>query len=340
MKQLRSSIGLWVTVFRSDFRVVISPSGSAKMESGRNGTNPDFPEQPSIASLFPPDKSDTDASSEYNEIPPNFSHHNSPFPANKSDTDVSSEYNQIPPNFSHHNANSIVSIFPPARSQTDEIIIPNPTITSTSFSHVFPSSIGPPTIQISIPSLFPPTVSETEIDGSGSSESNEARPRVFDSIASCFPPVRSPSNGSEIYETTLDHSIASIFPAEAGFNTRDNPLRKLADAIEGLSSSVNSENPHLKISDVVQFGRLSTPSIFFLGIAFRFADLELQSKVNNLEEASKTYDTDTVQALLEGETENGSAKNTGSHCRNLVRLKRVIDLVRVMLEQVLASGDG
>nr|POE60637.1 hypothetical protein CFP56_74341 [Quercus suber] len=219
MKQLRSSIGLWVTVFRSDFRVVISPSGSAKMESGRNGTNPDFPEQPSIASLFPPDKSDTDASSEYNEIPPNFSHHNSPFPANKSDTDVSSEYNQIPPNFSHHNANSIVSIFPPARSQTDEIIIPNPTITSTSFSHVFPSSIGPPTIQISIPSLFPPTVSETEIDGSGSSESNEARPRVFDSIASCFPPVRSPSNGSEIYETTLDHSIASIFPAEAGFNS-------------------------------------------------------------------------------------------------------------------------
>ncbi|XP_075672896.1 accelerated cell death 11-like [Castanea sativa] len=117
---------------------------------------------------------------------------------------------------------------------------------------------------------------------------------------------------------------------------RDNPLRKLADAIEGLSSSVNSENPHLKISDVVHVCRLSTPSIFFLGIAFKFADWELQSKVNDLEEASKTYDT--VQALLEAETENGSAKNTGSHSRNLVRLKRVIDLVRVMLEQVLASG--
>ena len=57
--------------------------------------------------------------------------------------------------------------------------------------------------------------------------------------------------------------------------------------------------------------------------------------MDNLKEALKTYDT--VQALLEGETENGSAKNTGSHCRNLVRLKRVIDLVRVMLEQVLAS---
>ena len=193
------------------------------MESGRNGTNPDFPEQPSITSLFPADKSDTDASSEHNQLPPNFSHYNSPFPANKSDTDVSSEYNQvkfeIPPNFSHHNSNYIESIFPPARSETDEIIIPNPTVTSTSFSHLIPSSIGPTTIQISIPSLFPPTVSETEINGSASSESNEAHPRVFDSIMSIFPPVRSPSNGSEIYETTLDHSMASILPAETIFNS-------------------------------------------------------------------------------------------------------------------------
>ena len=223
------------------------------MESGRNRTNPDFPEQPSIASLFPANKSDTDASSEYNQIPPNFSHYNSPFPANKSDTDVSSEYNQIPPNLSHHNSNYIDSIFPPARSETDEIIIPNPTITSTSFSHVIPSSIGPTTIQISISSLFPPAVSETEIDGSASSESNEAHPRVFDSIASFFPPLRSPSNVSEISQTTLDHSIASIFPAVTIFNDyvfqkffmslsrpRDDPFEtKMEDALKALKDNNN-----------------------------------------------------------------------------------------------------
>ncbi len=57
--------------------------------------------------------------------------------------------------------------------------------------------------------------------------------------------------------------------------------------------------------------------------------------MNNLGEASKKYDT--IQALVEGEIENGFARDTSGHCRDLVRVKRVIDLVRVLLEQVLAS---
>jgi hypothetical protein len=58
--------------------------------------------------------------------------------------------------------------------------------------------------------------------------------------------------------------------------------------------------------------------------------------VNNLGEASKKYDT--IQALVEGEIENGFAKDNSSHCRNLVRVKRTIDLVKVMMEQFQASG--
>ena len=41
---------------------------------------------------------------------------------------------------------------------------------------------------------------------------------------------------------------------------------------------------------------------------------------------------------MEAEIETGFAKNNSSHCRNLVRVKRVIDLVRVMLEQTPSSG--
>ena len=41
---------------------------------------------------------------------------------------------------------------------------------------------------------------------------------------------------------------------------------------------------------------------------------------------------------MEAEIETGVAKNNISHCRNLVRVKREIDLVRVMLEQTLSSG--
>lgn len=58
--------------------------------------------------------------------------------------------------------------------------------------------------------------------------------------------------------------------------------------------------------------------------------------MDNLEEGSKTYET--VQALVEGEIENGIAKKNNSYCRSLVRLKRVIELVRVIQEQILASG--
>ena len=62
-----------------------------------NGTNPipDFPMQLSIASLFPAYNSDTE-------------------------TDASSESNEITPNFSLY-SNSIMSLFPAARSQTDSV---------------------------------------------------------------------------------------------------------------------------------------------------------------------------------------------------------------------------
>ena len=55
------------------------------------------------------------------------------FPANKSDTDGSSESNEISPIFTHY-PNSIVSFFSPARfcsvsENNNEIIFPNPSIT-------------------------------------------------------------------------------------------------------------------------------------------------------------------------------------------------------------------
>ncbi|KAF3957846.1 hypothetical protein CMV_017184 [Castanea mollissima] len=79
------------------------------------------------------------------------------FPANKSDTDGSSEPNEISPIFTHY-PNSITSFFPPARSCSDSennygIIFPNPSIPTN----------GPTCHSISL--LFPPTMSETETYG-------------------------------------------------------------------------------------------------------------------------------------------------------------------------------
>ncbi|KAM3699102.1 hypothetical protein ACB098_05G000100 [Castanea mollissima] len=117
---------------------------------------------------------------------------------------------------------------------------------------------------------------------------------------------------------------------------RDNPLRKSADSIQALADTVNSENPRIKVSDVVQFCRLNYTFLFYLGIAIKFTDLELQTKVDNLVETSMKYDT--IQTLVETEIKNGFAKDNSSHCRNLVRLKRIINLVREVMERILEHG--
>ncbi|XP_030956464.1 accelerated cell death 11-like [Quercus lobata] len=118
--------------------------------------------------------------------------------------------------------------------------------------------------------------------------------------------------------------------------TRDNPVRKLADSLQVLADTVNSDNPHIKVSDLVQFCRISYTAIFYFGITVKFPDLDPQTKVDNFLEASKKYDT--IQDLVESEIKNGTARDNGSPCRTLARLRRVIDLAREVLEQIFTSG--
>ncbi|KAF3945505.1 hypothetical protein CMV_028122 [Castanea mollissima] len=118
--------------------------------------------------------------------------------------------------------------------------------------------------------------------------------------------------------------------------TRDNPVRKLADSLQALADTVNSDNPHIKVSDLIQFCRISYTAIFYFGITVKFPDLDPQTKVDHFLEASKKYDT--IQDLVESEIKNGTARDEGSPCRTLARFRRVIDLAREVLEQILTSG--
>nr|XP_023913327.1 accelerated cell death 11-like [Quercus suber] len=118
--------------------------------------------------------------------------------------------------------------------------------------------------------------------------------------------------------------------------TRDNPVRKLADSLQVLADTVNSDNPHIKVSDLVQFCRNSCTAIFYLGITVKFPDLDPQTKVDHFLEASKKYDT--IQDLVESEIKNCTAGDKGRPCRTLARFRRIIDLAREVLEQILTSG--
>lgn len=57
------------------------------------------------------------------------------------------------------------------------------------------------------------------------------------------------------------------------------PLRKLADAIQALAATANSDNPHIKVTDMVQFCGVNFAFISHLNEALELAELELKSKV-------------------------------------------------------------
>ncbi|GMY38056.1 accelerated cell death 11 [Fagus crenata] len=119
----------------------------------------------------------------------------------------------------------------------------------------------------------------------------------------------------------------------------EKPLRKISEAFKELEATVNSQTPDIKV-EVAPFSRacsLISPLFGCLGIAFKFAEIDYVAKVKDLGEASKSIGT--LQALLERDIEANTVKKPGSHSRNLLRVKRGIDMVRVLFEQILVT-DG
>jgi|UniRef100_A0A2N9IHS0 HAMP domain-containing protein len=119
----------------------------------------------------------------------------------------------------------------------------------------------------------------------------------------------------------------------------EKPLRKISEAFKELEATVNSQTPDIEV-EVAPFSRacsLISPLFGCLGIAFKFAEIDYVAKVKDLGEASKSIGT--LQALLERDIEANTIKKAGSHSRNLLRVKRGIDMVRVLFEQILVT-DG
>ncbi|KAI4312430.1 hypothetical protein MLD38_037240 [Melastoma candidum] len=120
----------------------------------------------------------------------------------------------------------------------------------------------------------------------------------------------------------------------------DKPLRKISAAFKELSVAVSSDGDGDVDVEVAPFSRacsLVSPLFGCLGIAFKFAEMDYVAKVDDLSEASKSIVT--LQALLNHDVEENSVKRAGSHSRNLLRVKRGLDMVRVLFEQILVS-DG
>ncbi|KAI0498672.1 hypothetical protein KFK09_019562 [Dendrobium nobile] len=114
------------------------------------------------------------------------------------------------------------------------------------------------------------------------------------------------------------------------------PLRRIADAFDSLAGTVNSTVP----IEAVHFSdACSRVSVLFgcLGIAFKFAEMDYVSKVEDLKEAAKSIPT--LQSMLELDIKSNCIRQGGSHSRNLLRVKRGIDMVKVLFEEILVA-DG
>lgn len=63
--------------------------------------------------------------------------------------------------------------------------------------------------------------------------------------------------------------------------------------------------------------------------------IKSNTQVHDLAEASKSIGT--LQSVLDNDIERNSVRKAGSHSRNLLRVKRGLDMVRVLFEQIILT---
>ncbi|KAL5538277.1 hypothetical protein UlMin_045947 [Ulmus minor] len=101
-------------------------------------------------------------------------------------------------------------------------------------------------------------------------------------------------------------------------------LRNLVDALQALANTINSENPHIMITQFVQVllnHSCSPRLLLFLNI----------SNVNIILKDSTSEET--VHAILR-EIAAGTAKKKNSRSINIVRMTRMIEMAKLVFQQI------
>jgi len=62
----------------------------------------------------------------------------------------------------------------------------------------------------------------------------------------------------------------------------EKPLKKMAEAFEGLAISVNTQGANIEVAPFSHACSLVSPLFSCLGIAFKFAEMDYVAKVSNL----------------------------------------------------------
>ncbi|KAB2607420.1 hypothetical protein D8674_007137 [Pyrus ussuriensis x Pyrus communis] len=114
-------------------------------------------------------------------------------------------------------------------------------------------------------------------------------------------------------------------------------LTRLADEFEQLAAQLNSPVPiPMEIGKFTQACRLVSPLIRHLGVAMKFADIEYSAKVSGVVKAGKSVNT--LEELLDRDIQQNTIKRQSSGSRLLIRVKRSLELLKIIFEQIMASS--
>ncbi|KAL3626115.1 Accelerated cell death 11 [Castilleja foliolosa] len=115
-------------------------------------------------------------------------------------------------------------------------------------------------------------------------------------------------------------------------------LKKMAEAFKELANSIeqcpDGEEARLELGSFSRACNLVSPLFGCLGIAFKFAEIDYVAKVHDLEEASKSISV--LPVMMDGDIEADCVRRAGSHTRNLLRVKRGIDMVKILFEHIIS----
>lgn len=111
-------------------------------------------------------------------------------------------------------------------------------------------------------------------------------------------------------------------------------LAKIADAFKELANAIVNEN----MIEVAAFSRACSfvaPLFGSVGFHFQFIEMDYVTKVNDIAEASKSFKT--LQSMVDQDVQTNSVRKQGSHSRNLLKIKRGLEFLKVLFEQVLLT---
>ncbi|RCV41241.1 hypothetical protein SETIT_9G120000v2 [Setaria italica] len=144
--------------------------------------------------------------------------------------------------------------------------------------------------------------------------------------------MRWSSSAQASAQEQLCEGAAAVVAARQGMET---PLKEVAEAFEELARGMDADAGELRLAPFGDTCALVSVLFSSLGMAFRFAEIEYVTKVNDLIGAGKSYRT--LSDILDKDIENDSVKKQGSHSRNLRRVRLGLGLIKALFEQFLTT---